>query len=262
MRKSIIATLLSATMVSVPVTALSDTYFDLMGDADKAISEGKWLEAEKNQAAAMCSRPDREGAVTYSPTFAVPSAWRGLTSLFGMGRGGTPRCHHLSFSLFPVVTSLRRPVWWRKRTSWKLIRDSDPIEASECALRPSRGGGVACGTFALSTGTCVPRKGFGRLVLLGYGRCRPCTCNLSTSSSLTALCGNLILGRASCLDAFSTYPDQTRIPAVHLAVQPVNRRSVQHGPLVLVSEPANFLRPQQIETELSHDVLNPARVPL
>ena len=26
-------------------------------------------------------------------------------------------------------------------------------------------------------------------------------------------------------------------PAVHLAVQPVNRRSVQHGPLVLVSEP-------------------------
>ena len=31
-----------------------------------------------------------KGAVTYSPTFAVPSAWRGLTSLFGMGRGGTP----------------------------------------------------------------------------------------------------------------------------------------------------------------------------
>ena len=48
-------------------------------------------------------------------------------------------------------------MWWRKRTSWKLIRDSDPIEASECALRPSRGG-VACGTFALSTGTCVPER--------------------------------------------------------------------------------------------------------
>ena len=31
-----------------------------------------------------------QGAVTYSPTFAVPSARRGLTSLFGMGRGGTP----------------------------------------------------------------------------------------------------------------------------------------------------------------------------
>ena len=32
-------------------------------------------------------------------------------------------------------------------------------------------------------------------------------------------------------------------PAVHLAVQPVNRRSVQHGPLVLVSEPRKFPAP-------------------
>ncbi len=31
-----------------------------------------------------------EGAVTYFSTFAVSSAWRGLTSLFGMGRGGAP----------------------------------------------------------------------------------------------------------------------------------------------------------------------------
>ena len=29
-------------------------------------------------------------AVTYSPAFAVPLARRGLTSLFGMGRGGAP----------------------------------------------------------------------------------------------------------------------------------------------------------------------------
>ena len=29
-----------------------------------------------------------KGAITYSPAFAVPSAWQGLTSLFGMGRGG------------------------------------------------------------------------------------------------------------------------------------------------------------------------------
>ena len=29
-------------------------------------------------------------AATYSPTNAVPSARSGLTSLFGMGRGGTP----------------------------------------------------------------------------------------------------------------------------------------------------------------------------
>ena len=35
-------------------------------------------------------RPSVKGAVTYSSAFAVPSAWRGLTSLFGMGRGGAP----------------------------------------------------------------------------------------------------------------------------------------------------------------------------
>ena len=46
------------------------------------------------------------------------------------------------------------------------------------------------------------------------------------------------------------------------AEQPVHRRSVQHGPLVLVSVLLKSRRPQQIETELSHDVLNPARVPL
>ena len=34
-----------------------------------------------------------------------------------------------------------------------------------------------------------------------------------------------------------------RYPAVHLAAQPVNQRSVQHGPLVLVSEPRKFPAP-------------------
>ena len=56
------------------------------------------------------------------------------------------------------------------------------------------------------------RKGFGLLVPLGSRRYRPCTCGLSTSSSLTALYGDLILRGASCLDAFSTYPGQTRLP--------------------------------------------------
>jgi hypothetical protein len=32
----------------------------------------------------------KKSATTYSPTIAVPSALTGLTSLFGMGRGGTP----------------------------------------------------------------------------------------------------------------------------------------------------------------------------
>ena len=34
--------------------------------------------------------PGKKTAATYSPADAVPSARAGLTSLFGMGRGGTP----------------------------------------------------------------------------------------------------------------------------------------------------------------------------
>ena len=122
-----------------------------------------------------------------------------------------PRCHHLSFSLFPVIAI-------SKATG--VVEEADFLEA-DTRFRLNRSLGMCTATvprrrglrnLCIEHGGLASRKGFGRLVLLGYGRCRPCTCNLSTSSSLTALCGNLILGRASCLDAFSTYPDQTRIP--------------------------------------------------
>ena len=36
-------------------------------------------------------------ADTYSPANAVPSARAGLTSLFGMGRGGTPLPNRLNY---------------------------------------------------------------------------------------------------------------------------------------------------------------------
>ena len=58
------------------------------------------------------------GAVTYSPTFAVPSARRGLTSLFGMGRGGTPvlltALVSFSVSLLQIPYKVKRRV--RKQT--------------------------------------------------------------------------------------------------------------------------------------------------
>ena len=54
-------------------------------------------------------------AATYSPACAVPLARPGLTSLFGMGRGGSPAllppvCLYFSFSYFfpAVVLSLLR----------------------------------------------------------------------------------------------------------------------------------------------------------
>ena len=38
-------------------------------------------------------------------------------------------------------------------------------------------------------------------------------------------------------------PARRSYPAVHLAAQPVDRRSVRHGPLVLVSEPRKYPAP-------------------
>ena len=50
-------------------------------------------------------------------------------------------------------------------------------------------------------------------------------------------------------------------PALLLAEQPADQRFVQNGPLVLIPNPLKYQRPHQIWTNLSHDGLNPARVP-
>ena len=47
-----------------------------------------------------------------------------------------------------------------------------------------------------------------------------------------------------------------------LAEQPIHQRFILSGPLVLGKTSLKHTRLWQIETELSHDVLNPARVPL
>ena len=75
--------------------------------------------------------------------------------------------------------------------------------------------------------------------------------------------GNLILGRVSRLDAFSVYPFRT--PLAGLCPWQDSRDT--GGPSTRVLSycgqlPSSFLRAQQIETVLSHDVLNPAHVPL
>ena len=75
--------------------------------------------------------------------------------------------------------------------------------------------------------------------------------------------GRLISGRASRLDAFSGYPFRTWLPG---ACRWRDNRYTR-GPSTSVlsywrQSPSGVLRLWQIETELSHDVLNPARVPL
>ena len=109
---------------------------------------------------------------TFPRVGAVSSSRRGLTSLFGMGRGAPPRNgRHL------------------------------------CLL-----GLGGRGKPAQARGGRFRAEALGPLVPLGSTCRHAPTCGLSTSSSATALQGGLISGRASRLDAFSAYPLRTRLP--------------------------------------------------
>ena len=73
----------------------------------------------------------------------------------------------------------------------------------------------------------------------------------------------MISGGAWRLDAFSAYPVAAWLPGG--ARRPDNRNTSGRPPLVLSywgAIPSILLRLRRIRTELSHDVLNPARVPL
>ncbi len=76
-------------------------------------------------------------AVTYSPAFAVPSARRGLTSLFGMGRGGAPALSP-PWCLPGAVRDcgLTVSVMGQGKGGWKVIPAASPVPGT--------------------TGTCVP----------------------------------------------------------------------------------------------------------
>jgi len=52
------------------------------------------------------------------------------------------------------------------------------------------------------------------------------------------------------------------LPALHLAVQLVHQCLVPSGPLVLGRAPLRTPAPAADKDELSHDALNPTRVPL
>ena len=73
----------------------------------------------------------------------------------------------------------------------------------------------------------------------------------------------LILGRASHLDAVSGYPCRTWLPS-HAGYPTTGTPAVRpaRSSRTRASSPQPSKRPRRIETELSHDVLNPARVPL
>ena len=103
----------------------------------------------------------------------------------------------------------------------------------------------------------------GLLVLVSSTPYNASTSSLSTSWSTTNLQGILILWLASRLDAFSGYPFRTWLlgnacgkTTETPGVRPSRSSRTRDR------STSRFLRPRKIGTELSHDVLNPARVPL
>src|SRR5918911_4481995 len=115
---------------------------------------------------------------------------------------------------------------------------------------------------------CSLAQALGRLGPLSCTRCRACTCGpcypvvCRGPYSLWGM-GGVILGGASRLDAVSASPCRAWLPGDApggTTRAPAARppRSSRTGG----GAPQTSNRPRRIETELSHDVLNPARVPL
>ena len=124
---------------------------------------------------------------------AVPSGLRGLTSVFGMGTGGTP--------------SLESP-----KTVWNRPQNHLRLSA------------FICGQFSILTANHYSEstvdfmvKPNGLLVTVSFTHYCASTSVLSTWWSTTALLtlrlGDLISRKVSRLYAFSAYPDQTSLPS-------------------------------------------------
>ena len=156
-----------------------------------------------------------------------------------------PSCsHHLSI----LFMSAALPAAWcpgKRRTRRKRAGDKMPSKrtAGKCVF-PYHGTSRAISTARLNTSPCLHLRPI--YVVVSDG-----------PKSRSNLGAGFVL---RCLQHLS-FPDAATRPCP-LAGQPAYRRSVRHGPLVLVPGLLKSQRPQQIETELSHDVLNPARVPL
>ena len=172
------------------------------------------------------------------------------------------------------------PVWGGGLVVVRIVVAASPLlvpcvrRGAECGGGGLSGAGapppafVSCPLFWGRVGGVV--RGVGPLVPVGSRAPRSAsTSGLSTRCSGGGLPpprggrGNLISERASRLDAFSGYPFRTW-PTSHAPggttgtpeVRPSRSSRTRDGP------PSSFLRAQRIGTELSHDVLNPARVPL
>ena len=161
---------------------------------------------------------------------AVPSARCGLASGFGMGPGvprtlwpltGGRRSAHRLVSRCPGASRLRVP--WGPHSEEGRPAPIHPARPRSERAAPFKDAHAwmrvrarAISTARLSTSPCLHLRPIDQVFYLGPYRK-----------------GELISGTASRLDAFSGYPRRTRLPGHAVGRQPVHRRSVHPGPLVL-----------------------------
>ncbi len=172
-------------------------------------------------------RPASRAAVTCSPAFAVPSAPRGLTSLFGMGRGGAPVLSRLGLFLFRDAPLRAAPRRSRAIRAGRCVPEGGLPEAKRDPRRhdgvPLAGPVPGPAHPVCSRSSSVPlrfRGGAGTVLFRSLRAIS--TARLSVSPRLhlrpidVVVCDGPwmrpYLGPASCLDAFSTYPARTRLP--------------------------------------------------
>ena len=125
--------------------------------------------------------------------FAVPSALTGLTSLFGMGRGGSPT---LSIALMSEKRSMT--VYRNKEYMFLTIFKQTTLLGRNLKKRNP---GAKLWRYApelVARYWGAHKKAFGQLVLLDWTHCCAYICSLSTSWSTTTLMrkSNLVVGFA------------------------------------------------------------------
>ncbi len=113
---------------------------------------------------------------TLPQIFAVPSALTGLTSLFGMGRGGSPT---LSIALISVPFIYLIHIVRKRIYSFTSYFRKQPHSATR--KREAEHWMYAPEGSHTGKNSCAERKVFGQLVLLDWTCYHACICSLSTS---------------------------------------------------------------------------------
>ncbi len=142
--------------------------------------------------------------ISHAPARAVPSAQRGLTSVFGMGTGGTLAVWS-PVNLYGVYfqhSRLEHPRYFH--ADRQNISQRNRLGLARLVLNVHR-----CDLHRVNS----MDKPNGRLVLVSCTHHCAFTSSLSTRSSSWALQGDLILERASRLYAFSGYHNRTSLPS-------------------------------------------------